>query len=180
MGGAQIVGKAARRHQQARLQGHAASRPRPDARGAGDPMSRGQAAIARLVRTNQPGKASLAGAYALGYGAIGLAQQEGDQPGWWDNMDPLDALFLGTIWPQRLRDGYEFGNARTAWLAALRDTVHWAGIERFTREVITASEEHDLPVDDGNLMLMLAGRLEAAGLDQRKLHRHLLPGTLLI
>lgn len=142
-------------------------------------MSRGQAALARLVRTNRPGKVSLAGAYAFGYGAIGLAQQDGDQPGWWDDMDPLDALFLGTVWPERLRDGYEFGNARTAWLAALRDTVHWAGIERFVREVITASEEHDLPVDDGNLMLMLAGRLEAAGLDQRKLPRHLLPGTLL-
>jgi hypothetical protein len=171
------VGKAARRHRQARSQGHA---PPPRAvEGAGDPRSRGQAAIARLVRVNQPGKVSLAGAYAFGYAAIGLAQQEGDQPGWWDDMDPLDALFLGTIWPQRLRDGYEFGNVRAAWLAALRDTVHWAGIERFTREVITASEEHGLPVDDGELMLVLAGRLEAAGLDQRKLPRHLLPGTLL-
>jgi hypothetical protein len=33
-----------------------------------------------------------------------------------------------------------FGNARTAWLAALRGTAHWAGIERFVRVVITASE----------------------------------------
>jgi hypothetical protein len=53
--------------------------------------------------------------------------------------------------PQRqMRDGCEFGNTRTAWLAALRDTAHWAGIELFAREVITASEEHDLPVDDGS------------------------------
>jgi hypothetical protein len=50
---------------------------------------------------NQPGKVSLAGACAFGYAAIGLAQQEGVQPGWWDDMGPLDALFLGTIWPQR-------------------------------------------------------------------------------
>lgn len=65
-----------------------------------------------------------------------------------------------------------------AWLAALRDTVNGVGIERFVREAITASEEHDLPVHDGNLML--ADRLEAAGLNQRKLPRHLLPGTLLV
>ena len=143
------------------------------------PSARCYSGSARLVRASQPGKVSLAGAYAFGYGAIGLAQQEGDQPGWWDGMDPLDALFLGTVWPQRLRDGYEFGNVRSAWLAALRDTMHWAGIERFVREVITASEEHGLPVDDGELMLLLAGRLEAAGLDQRKLPRHLLSGTLL-
>jgi hypothetical protein len=178
MGGAQIVGKAARRKQQARSQGHT-PRPRPAAGEAGDPMSRGEAALARLVRVNQPGKVSLAGAYAFGYAAIGMAQQEGDQPGWWDDMDPLDALFLGTAWPQRFPDGYEFGNARAAWLAALRDTVHWAGVQRFVQAAVTASEEHGLPVDDGQLMLMLAGRLEAAGLDQRKLPGHLLPGTLL-
>ena len=82
-------------------------------------------------RTGESGQPPPPGGYALGYGAIGLAQQEGDQPGWWNDMDPLDALFLGTVWPQLLRDSYEFGNARTAWLAALRDTAHWAGIERF-------------------------------------------------
>jgi hypothetical protein len=80
MGGAQIVGKASRRHQEARVQGHSGFRPRPGARAVGDPVSRGQAVLARLVRTNQPGKVSLAGAYAFGYGAIGLARQEGDQP----------------------------------------------------------------------------------------------------
>jgi hypothetical protein len=176
------VGKAARRHRQARSQGHS-SPPRPRPGGAadldGDPRSRAQAAIARLVRGNPPGKVSLAGAYALGYGAIGLAQQEGEEPAWYPDLDPLDALVLGTVWPRQMRDGYEFANARMAWLAALRDTACWAGIERFVREVITAGEEHDLPVDDGELMLLLAGRLEAAGLDQRKLPRQLLPGTLL-
>lgn len=176
------MGKAARRHRQARSHGHG-SHPRQRAGAAavrdGDPRSRAQAAITRLVRANPPGRASLAGAYALGYAAIGLAQQDGEEPPWYPDLDPLDALFLGTIWPRQMRDGYEFGNACTAWLAALRDTGHWAGIERFVREVITASEEHGLPVDDGELMLLLAGRLEAAGLDQRKLSRQLLPGTLL-
>ena len=176
------MGKAARRHRQARSQGPGSppgQRPGVAAGRDGDPRSRGQAAIGRLVRGNPPGNVSLAGAYALGYGVLGLAQQDGGEPGWYPDLDPLDTLFLGTVWPGQMRDGYEFGNARTAWLAALRDTVYWEGIERFAREVITASEEHDLPVDDGELMLVLAGRLEAAGLDQRKLPRQLLPGTLL-
>ena len=125
------------------------------------------------------GRSSLAGAYALGYAALGMAQLEGDGPGWFHELDPLDTLFLGTVWPQRLRDGYEFANARTAWLWLLRGTVHWRGIERFAREVLAASDEHDLPVDEGELMLLVAGRLEAAGLDQRKLPRSLLPGTAL-
>src|SRR5258708_38138159 len=45
--------------------------------------------------------------------------------------------------------------------------------------VRAASAEHDLPVDEGELMLLVAGRLEAAGLDQRKIPRSLLPGTAL-
>ena len=175
------MGKGARRHRQASTQGHGAQlRPRTDqAAGREDPRSRAQAAITRLVRGNPPGRVSLAGAYALGYGVIGLAQQEGEEPAWYPDLDPLDALVLGTVWPRQMQDGYEFGNVRTAWLAALRGTAHWAGIERFVRVVITASEEHGLPVDDGELMLLVAGRLEAAGLDQRKLPRQLLPGALL-
>jgi len=51
----------------------------------------------------------------------------------------------------------------------------WPGIERFVHETAAASEEHDLPVDDGVLMLLLAARQESADLDQRKLPRGLLP-----
>ena len=94
-------------------------------------------------------------------------------------LDPLDTLFLGAVWPRSSADGYEFANALTAWLRLMRGTVHWAGIERFVREVLAASADHDLPVDEGELMLLLAGRLEAAGLDQRKIPRSLLPGTAL-
>jgi len=60
------------------------------------------------------------------------------------------------------------------WSGGIRGTIHWQGIERFVGEVLAASDEHDLPVDEGELMLLLAGRLEAAGLDQRKLPRGLL------
>jgi len=110
---------------------------------------------------------------------LGVAQAEGAEPEWFAELDPLDTLFLGTVWPLTFADGYEFANALTAWLRLLRGTVHWAGIERFVREVLAASAEHDLPVDEGELMLLVAGRLEAAGLDQRKLPRSLLPGAAL-
>ncbi len=176
------MGKAARRRRQgAAWQGAAVPRSRRADGGSqsDDPRARAQAAVVRLVRGNLPGKVSLAGAYALGFGVLGMAQAEGDEPEWFAELDPLDTLFLGTVWPRRFADGYEFGNALTAWLGLLRGTVHWAGLERFVREVLAASAEHDLPVDEGELMLLVAGRLEAAGLDQRKLPRSLLPGTAL-
>src|SRR5262249_37361472 len=110
-----------------------------------------RAALARLVKTNPPGKISLAGAYALGYGALAMAQVEDNEPEWFHQVDPVEMLFLGTAWPQNFRDSYEFANACHAWLGLLRDTVHWKGIERLVREVVTASEEYDLPVDEGEL-----------------------------
>ncbi len=128
---------------------------------------------------NPPGKVSLAGAYALGYGGLAMAQIEGDGPDWFHDLDPLETLFLGTAWPERFRDSYEFANACHAWLQLLRDTVHWTGIERFVREALAASEDYDLPIDSGELMLLLAGRLEALGLDQRKLPPTMVPAQLL-
>jgi hypothetical protein len=124
------VGKAARRRRQgAARQGAAVPRSRRADGGSqsDDPRARAQAAVTRLVRTNPPGKVSLAGAYALGFAALGMAQAEGDEPEWFAELDPLDTLFLGTVWPRRLADGYEFGNALTAWLGLLRGTVHWTG-----------------------------------------------------
>ncbi len=170
------MGKAARRRR-ARPPSPRRSAPADDR--AGDPREDASAALTRLVRGNPPGRVSLAGAYALGYGALGMAQHDGDGPDWFDQLDPLDTLFLGTAWPFQLHDGYEFGNARTAWLRLIRTTPHWAGIQRFVTEVVQASEAHHLPVDAGELMLLVAGRLEAAGLDQRKLPAGLLPGTAL-
>ncbi|MFD7894027.1 hypothetical protein [Streptomyces sp. NPDC059743] len=131
------------------------------------------------MRSNAPGKLSLAGAYAFGYGALGYAQQEGTGPGWYQETDPLDALFLGTVWPGDFSNEFEFANARDAWLRLLRGTVHGKGIQRFVREAVSASEELEIPVNDGELMLALTGRLEAAGLDQRHLPRRLLPKAAL-
>ncbi|MFI6049930.1 hypothetical protein ACIBCO_07510 [Streptomyces violascens] len=145
----------------------------------GDPRSLGEAALGRLLRTNAPEKLSLAGAYAFGYMELGYAQRESVAPAWYEEVDPLDALFLGAAWPGKFGDEFEFANARDAWLRLLRGTVHGKGVERFVREVVSASEELALPVDDGELMLALADRLEAAGLDQRRLPRRLLPRVAL-
>lgn len=170
------MGKAARRRRHP-----GAPKPRPiQAPGAADsPRDAAFAALARLLRSNKPGRVSLAGAYALGYAGLGYAQREGDAPDWFNELDPLDTLLLGTVWPAEFRDGYEFGITQTVWLRLMRTTAHWAGIERFVREVVDASNEHGLGVDDGELMLLVVGRLEAAGLDQRKLPVALLPRTAL-
>ncbi|MFJ6217008.1 hypothetical protein ACIQGZ_27305 [Streptomyces sp. NPDC092296] len=144
----------------------------------GDPRAL-EGAFRRLLRSNEQGKLSLAGAYAVGYLVLGHAQQEETGPDWYHEIDPLDALFLGAARPRGFRDEFEFANARDAWLRLLRGTVHGQGIQRFVREAVSASEELGMPVDDGKLMLALVGRLEAAGLDQRRLPRRLLPGAAL-
>jgi hypothetical protein len=108
-----------------------------------------------------------------------MTQHDGDAPDWFQALDPLDTLFLGTAWPGRFLDAYQFGNARTAWLRLLRGTKHWPGVERFVTEVVQASETHQMPVDDGELMLLVVGRLEHASLDRTKLSTSLLPSAAL-
>jgi hypothetical protein len=154
-------------------------RPAPTSSANDSPRDGAFAALARLLHTNKPGRVSLAGAYALGYAGLGYAQREGEAPDWFHELDPLDTLLLGTVWPFEFGDGYEFGITQTAWLRLMRTTPHWAGIERFVREVVAASDEHDLAVDDGELMLLVVGRLEQAGLDQRRLPAGLLPRAAL-
>ncbi|WP_419667039.1 hypothetical protein [Streptomyces sp. 2-1] len=169
------MGKASRKKQEQR----ARKASSVDVMDGGDPRARGEEALGRLLRSNTPGKISLAGAYAWGYAALGLAQQEGTDPDWHQEIDPLDILFLGTAWPKGFRDELEFANARDAWLRLLRGTVHGKGVQHFIREAVSVSEELGLPVDDVELMLALTGRLEAAGLDQRQLPRRLLPEVAL-
>ncbi|MGW1295252.1 hypothetical protein [Streptomyces sp. NPDC002533] len=145
----------------------------------GDPRTLGEQALQRLTGSNKPGKLSLAGAYAWGYAALGFAQQEGVDPEWHQEIDPLDALFLGAVWPYSFRDEFQFANVRDAWLRLLRGTKHGKGIDRFVLEAVSASEDLGMPVGNETLMLALAGRLEAAGLDQRRLPRRLLPSETL-
>lgn len=171
------MGKASRKKQKKRVR-EASSDLSATVTSGHDSRTLGEEALGRLMRSNTPGKLSLAGAYAWGYAALGHAQQEGTDPLWHQETDPLDVLFLGTVWPKNFRDEFEFANARDAWLRLLRDTVHGKGIQRFVREAVSASEDLGLPVDDARLMLALAGRLEAAGLDQRRLPRRCCPSRL--
>lgn len=79
------MGKAARRRRQTRSQERTSKpRGRQELRSGrpGNPRTEAEAAMGRLIRGNAPGKVSLAGAYALGFGVLGVAQQEGGQPGW--------------------------------------------------------------------------------------------------
>jgi hypothetical protein len=50
-----------------------------------NPRGDAEAALTRLVRGNPPGQVSLAGAYALGYAALAMAQREGDKPDWYND-----------------------------------------------------------------------------------------------
>ena len=75
--------------------------------------------MARLPRLNKPGRVSLAGAYALGYGMLGMAQHDDDGPDWFNDLDSLDTpflgtLFLGTVLAEEFGDEYGFGNALMA------------------------------------------------------------------
>jgi hypothetical protein len=86
------VDEAARRRRQGTgLQGT----PGPGNRAAGpgssddDPRSQADAALIRLVRGNPPGRLILASVYALGYGALGMARAEPDEPEWFAELDPL-------------------------------------------------------------------------------------------
>jgi hypothetical protein len=171
------MGKASRKKQGQRSR--KASAPVPATAVEQDPQDIGSAALARLLRSNDPGKPSLAAAYAHGYMTLGLAQRQDEEPSWFREVDPLDALFLGVVFPETFANAQEFANARDAWLRLLRGSVHGKNIERFVREAVAASAEMELAVDDGRLMLALAGRLEAAGLDQRSLPRRLMPQVAL-
>ncbi|NEB03771.1 hypothetical protein [Streptomyces sp. SID13726] len=169
------MGKASRKKQERRSR-----RAAPGEIGTGgDPQNVSADALEALLRSNAPDELSLAGAYAFGYLALAAAQLNEDVPDWFHSIDPLDTLFLGTAWPKAFVDELQFANARDAWLRLLHGTVHGKGIERFVRETVAASEELEMPVDDGEFLLALTGRLASAGLDRRRLPRRLLPGAAL-
>lgn len=173
------MGKASRKKSERRARRAAGAGSR-DALDGEDPQSLGEAAIVRLLRVNEPDNFSLAAAYACGYGVLALAQQEGTSPYWHQQVDPLDVLFLGALVSgETLTDEFVFANARDAWLRLLEGTVHGKAVERFVREAVALSKELGLPVDNGRLMLALIGRLEAAGLDRRRLPQRLLPEAAL-
>jgi hypothetical protein len=121
------MGEAARRRRAAAKRG-ASTPARPSSGPAsGSPRDDAFAALARLLKTNAADRTSLAGAYALGYGALGMAQREedGDSPEWFSDLDPLDTVFLGAVFGEPVTDAYDFGNARNAWLRVMRASRFW-------------------------------------------------------
>ncbi|WP_431873962.1 hypothetical protein [Amycolatopsis sacchari] len=59
-----------------------------------------EAALFRLIENNPPGRLSLAGAYALGYCSVGVAQRGGEAPDWFGQIDPLDLVLIGLVAPK--------------------------------------------------------------------------------
>jgi hypothetical protein len=111
----------------------------------------------------------------MGYAMLGMARHEGESRDWFHQLDPPRHLVprhrMAGAGPRPLR-----ARQRPHRLARLiRGGRRWRGIERVVAEVMRASQDHQLPVDDGELMLLVAGLLEAAGLDQRKLARRAAP-----
>jgi len=173
------VGKKGRRRRRKSLDGSGSTWPHPaNLRNSGE-KEQAEEALSRLVLASQPGALSVAGAYALGYCELAFSQMEDREPRWYRDLDPLEIMFLGAVWPMRFSDSAHFTNACTDWLRLLRLTVYWTYVERLVHEAITLSGEHLLPLDDGEFLLMLTGRLEIAGLDHRKLPKRLLPQSLL-
>lgn len=118
-------------------------------------------------------------AYVLGHAARLRARRGEEDPPWAAGLDPLETLFLGAAWPEHYSDAYRFANACDTWLRVLRGTPYWAGIDRFVREALAASREHDLPVGADELYGPLRERLEAASRELRTLPRDLLPDQIL-
>ncbi|MFB6724617.1 hypothetical protein ACFCV3_30855 [Kribbella sp. NPDC056345] len=122
---------------------------------------------------------TIAEAYATGYGALATAISTKDAPDWFDDLDSLDLLLLGIVFPNSFTDAHQFGNTRTAWFRKLHDTRHWEGIGCVVDETLRLSQELDLPTDSGEVLHALAERLEAAGLDRRSIPKALHPAVCL-
>lgn len=141
-----------------------------------DARAAGSSAVIRLARKNRPGRMTLATAYAHGLAQMASADPSGTEEETWPAyLDPLEAVFAGAAPDSRFRNGHEVGNMCAVWLRRLRGTAHWPDIDRFVAEIIALSQEHGLPVNHPDLMVLAAGRLEAAGLDQRKFPASLTP-----
>ncbi|WP_169814758.1 hypothetical protein [Nocardia crassostreae] len=124
-------------------------------------------------------RTTIAGAYATGYATIGLAQVNDDGPEWFHDTDPVDLVVLGCTYPKEFRDAGEFGNARTAWLRHIRDTLLWAGIRELVDAAVNLSNHHGMPIDDGSILLALCSTLKDAHLDDLQIPVELRPENAL-
>lgn len=127
-----------------------------------------------------PGDAlDLFAAYVHGHAVRVRVERGEEKPEWAEDLDALEVLFLGTVWPEYYEDSYRFANACDTWLRVLRGTPHWAAIERFTAEALTASREFDLAVTSAGMYAPLRDRLALVPGDLRRLPRDLMPRQIL-
>lgn len=118
-------------------------------------------------------------AYGAGH-AVRLQVRAGAaKPLWASELDPVETLFLGTIWPEDYGDAYRFANACGTWLRVLRGTPHWPAIESFASAALSVSREGDLAVRSYDLYRPLRERLALTPARLRRLPRDLLPRRIL-
>lgn len=118
-------------------------------------------------------------AYGTGHTVRLRVRKGAEKPPWAEDLDPLETLFLGTIWPEYYGDHYRFANACGTWLRILGGTPHWPAIESFVADALTVSREHDLAVRSYGMYRPLRERLAQAPAGMRRLPRDLLPRKIL-
>jgi hypothetical protein len=138
--------------------------------------------IARYLPEMREGATrTLLGCACLGYGILGSYARE--LPDWLtDSSEPvdiLDIMFLGALWPGRLRSAVEFANARDAWLRALESHRHAGDVARLVAITLDAARELERPVDDPLTWMGTILRAGEAGAGTRPLASALLPARLL-
>lgn len=127
-----------------------------------------------------PGDAlDLFAAYVHGHEVRIRVRRGEEKPRWAGELDALEVLFLGAVWPEYCDDPYRFANARDTWLRVLRGTPHWAAIERFAAQALAASREFDLTVTSDEMYEPLRDRLALIPGDLRQLPRDLMPPRIL-
>ncbi|SDL47681.1 hypothetical protein SAMN05216298_3995 [Glycomyces sambucus] len=140
----------------------------------------GVAELGDRLKLESPGGMSVAGAFAFGYGAIGMRQEEQcDALSWYGELGPLEVLFLGMIFPKRFTDEHELANALFEWMQRVRSEKVYEWICEFVNLVVERSFEVGIPVDDRNFMLSLNHYLEMEGFHRYRIPQKLLPERVL-
>lgn len=118
-------------------------------------------------------------AYGTGQAVRLRVRGGGEKPAWAERLDPLETLFLGTIWPEYYGNSYRFANACGTWLRVLGGTPHWPAIESFAADALAVSREFDLAVVSYDMYRPLRERLTRAPAELRRLPRDVLPRKIL-
>ncbi|MEU6247247.1 hypothetical protein [Glycomyces sp. NPDC047010] len=140
----------------------------------------GMTELANRLKLESPEKMSIAGAFAFGYGALGMQQTDAREDlSWYNDLGPLETLFLGMIFPKRFADVHELSNSLATWLRQVRGEKIHTWICEFVTLVVDQSFDAGVPVDDGDFLLSLNHFLEKQGFHRYRIPGRLLPGRVL-